>query len=307
MKRLKKINVLIADKINLQYLNLLQKPKFHVIRKYGLTNEEIPDFSRRYNTDVLIIKSQRKIDKCFLARCTLKVICTASKGTDHICVDYASKLGIKIIYSETGNTLSAAEHTFALILSSFKKINYSDSLFRRGNFTEWNYERRELKGKKIGIIGVGKVGTIVAKFALSFGMEVLANDIDKRAEIRNRRLKFYSLDYLLMNSDVITVHIPMNEMNKNFINRSIIEKMRKNVIFINTSRGCVVDEDFLIKKANSGKNFFIALDVFKNEPSPDKRFRRIKNAIFTNHAAGKTLEGEKNIGKEIFMQVNNMF
>lgn len=302
-----KINVLIADRINLHYLHLLNKTKFNTIFRYGLSNDKLLRLMSKLNSDVLIIKSRRKIDKIFLARCNLKALCTASKGTDHIDTIYAEKLGIKVINSETGNTLSAAEHTFALILDSFKKTHYADFLVRNRKFEDWTYERKSLSGKKIGIIGVGKVGSLVAKFALAFGMTVLANDIDRLAVKNNKHLRFFPLEYLLKNSDIITVHIPLNEMNRNFINRAVIEKMRDNAIFVNTSRGEVVDEDFLIKKAISCKNFFIALDVFRNEPNPDVRFLRLRNAVLTNHAAGKTLEGEQSIGKEIFKQVNNMF
>ena len=156
----------------------------------------------------LLIKSQRKIDKTFLSRCNFEVIGTASKGLDHIDLDYAKKRNIVIINSETGNSLSAAEHTFALILDSIKKTHYSDKLVRQGNFTNWDYERRTLNGKKIGIIGTGKVGLQVAKFSKAFNMEVLANDIDPVVRKINRHLKYYDIKYLLKNSDIITIHIP---------------------------------------------------------------------------------------------------
>lgn len=307
MKNTKKINVLIADKINLFHVDKLRKSKFNITVKYGLTNDELLFLSHSKDYKVLFIKSQRKIDKVFLSRCNFEVICTASKGLDHIDTVYATKRNIKIIYSETGNSLSAAEHTLALILASFKKLHHADLLVRHGKFNDWSYERGTLSGKKIGIIGTGKVGSLVAKYAEAFGMVVLANDTDIHVVKNNRGLKYYNLEYLLLHSDVITVHIPLDSKNRNFIDNSCIDKMKNNIIFVNTSRGGVIDEEYLIKKAKTNKNFFIALDVFKNEPKLNKDFMHLKNALYTNHVAGKTLEGEQSIGNDLFMQVNNMF
>ncbi len=307
MKNTKKINVLIADKLNLLHLNKLRKSKFNISIRYDLSNDELLHLSHSKDYKVLFIKSQRKIDKLFLSRCNFDFICTASKGLDHIDTDYASKRNIKIIYSETGNSVSAAEHTLALILAGFKKLNHADFLVRQGKFTDWSYKRQTLNGKKIGIIGTGKVGSLVAKYSKAFGMEVLANDTDLRVVKSNSDLNYYTLDYLLKHSEVITVHIPLELKNKNFINKSCIDKMKNNIIFVNTSRGEVIDEGYLIKKAKENMNFFIALDVFKNEPELNKELMHLKNSIFTNHAAGKTLEGEQSIGNDLFMQVNYLF
>jgi D-3-phosphoglycerate dehydrogenase len=300
------IKILIADKIDLTHLKILNRKYFDVAIKTGMSNSDIISYSIKNNFKVLLIKSQRKIDKIFLSRCNFNIIGTASKGTDHIDVEYAKKRNIKVLNSPTGNTISAAEHTFALILDSFKKTHYADKLVREGKFTNWNYERRTLSGKKIGIIGTGKVGLQVAKFSKAFNMQVLANDIDPKVRKNNQHLKYYDLKYLLKNSDIITVHIPMCDRNKKFINKESIDIMQKNVIFVNTSRGEVVDERYLVKKLKNEKLFFSALDVFENEPNIDKELFKLKNVILTNHAAGKTLEGGQSIGNELFMQVKNI-
>ncbi|MFA5012676.1 MAG: NAD(P)-dependent oxidoreductase [Ignavibacteria bacterium] len=307
MKISKKINVLIADKVNLLHLHKLRKSKFNVTLRYGMTNDEILSFSRLKNFQVLFVKSQRCLDKVFLARCNFEVICTASKGLDHIDIDYAFKRGISVVFSDSGNSVSAAEHTLGLILTGFKRINYADGLVRTGNFTDWGYERRTLEGKRIGVIGTGKVGFLVARYAKAFGMEVIANDTDRDVRRRNRDLKYYSLDFLLRNSDVISVHIPLEKRNLNFIDGTAFDKMKSNVIFVNTSRGEVVDEEYLIRKARLNKKIFIALDVFKDEPNLNPDLFSLRNAVFTNHVAGKTPEGEQGIGNDLFMQVNNIF
>lgn len=302
-----KVKILIADKIDLTHLHVFDKKRFTVTVKTGMSNSFLLDYSAKNDFDVLLIKSLRKIDKVFLSRCNFSIIGTGSKGLDHIDTDYAAKRGIKIINSETGNTLSAAEHTFALILDSIKNIHYSDTLVRKGRFSHLKYNRRTLFGKKIGIIGTGKVGLHVARFAGAFNMNVLANDIDPEVRKRNKHLKYYDIEYLLKNSDIITVHIPMSESNKGFINRKSIDIMQNNVIFVNTSRGNVVDEKYLVQKLKTEKLFFSALDVFLDEPDIDKDLLKLKNVILTNHVAGKTLEGEQGIGNELFMQVKNMY
>lgn len=302
-----KIRILISDNVNLKYVDILDKSKFYVDVNLSLSNNDLIKYSHVNPNSILFIKSRRIIDKAFLSRCNFDVIATASKGVDHIDVEYAVKRNIKIINSESGNSLSAAEHTWALILGAFKKILTGDYHVRNQMFDNWHYERNTLNGKKIGIIGTGKVGLIVAKFANSFGMKVLANDISSDVKRNNKHLKYYSLDYVLRNSDIITIHIPLDKRNKNFFDKKTLDKMKNNVIFINTSRGDVVDEDYLIEKVNSEKNFFIALDVFKNEPFVNEKFKKISNGLFTNHVAGKALEGEQDIGKELFLQVKNMY
>ena len=302
-----KVKILIADKIDLTHLKVLNKKYFDITVKTGMSNPDLLKYSQNKDFKVLLIKSQRKIDRIFLSRCNIELIGTASKGLDHIDTEYAKKRNIAVLNSETGNTLSAAEHTFALILDSIKKIHYADKLVRHGNFTNWNYERRTLSGKKIGIIGTGKVGLQVANFSIAFNMEVIANDIDPGVRKKNRHLKYYNIQYLLRNSDIITVHIPMCESNKMFINKESIDIMRNNVIFINTSRGEVVDEQYLIKKLINEKLFFSALDVFEIEPNINKDLIKLKNVILTNHVAGKTLEGGQCIGNELFMQVKNVY
>jgi D-3-phosphoglycerate dehydrogenase / 2-oxoglutarate reductase len=302
-----KIKILIADKIDLTHLKILNTKYFDITCRIGMSDSDLLNYSYLNNFKVLLVKSRRNIDKTFLSRCVYETIGTASKGTDHIDVDYAKKRNILILNSESGNTLSAAEHTFALILDAVKKTHYSDKLVRHGKFSFWNYNRQTLSGKKIGIIGTGKVGIKVAHFAKAFDMEIIANDIDPDVRRKNKHLKYYDLKYLLRNSDIVTVHIPMSESNKMFINKESIDIMQNNVIFINTSRGGVVDEKNLIKKLKSEKKFFAALDVFNNEPDINKDFIKLKNVILTNHVAGKTLEGEQNIGNELFMQVKNTY
>lgn len=217
------------------------------------------------------------------------------------------KKGIKIINSESGNTRAAAELTLGIILNILKNINYSDKLVRNGRFGFYDFPRSELKDKTVGIIGFGRVGSLTGKLIRSFGSKIISNDIKRSVREKYRHYNFRSIEYLLKNSDIITVHIPLNKKNENFIDAGKINKMRNGVIFINTSRGGVIDEDSLITNLKSGKIGYAGLDVFRNEPDIDKRFLKLDNVILTNHIGGKTPESELKMITEIKMKINNIF
>jgi len=270
-----------------------------------MPNTEILKIYNQY--DVLVTRSTRKLDKDFLEKCHFKVIASCTKGLDHIDLKTAGMKNIKIIYSESGNTVSAAEHTFALILEISKKINLSDKLVRDGKFSFYNFQRNELRGKKIGIIGFGKVGSRVAKYAEAFEMKILANDIDKSVKEKFKKYDFKSLKYVIKNSDIITIHIPLNENNKNFISGKYLDLLSDKTVLINTSRGDVIDEEYLIKLLKKEKIYFAGLDVFKNEPKINKLLFKLENVILTNHTAGKTEESRKYISNDIFIQVKKYF
>jgi phosphoglycerate dehydrogenase-like enzyme len=300
-----KIRIFIADKVDLSGSKYLTSEYYINNGKHNLTNTDILNYHNNY--DVIAIRSTRKIDKYFIEKSNHKVITSFTKGLDHIDLKSAKKKKIKIINSETGNTVSAAEHTFALLLEIYKKINLSDKLIRENNFSFTGFRRNELRGKKIGIIGFGKVGSRVAKYAKAFEMEILANDIDKNVQKKFTKYNFKSLDFLLKNADIISIHIPLNEKNKGFISRKKLNLLSDKTVLINTSRGDVIEEKYLIKLLKAGKIYFAGLDVFKNEPNINKLFFELKNVILTNHIAGKTEESSKYISNNVFLQVKKYF
>jgi len=300
-----KIRILIADNVGLSGLNLLPRGNFVVRKKIGISNNGI--INNYKNFDVLAIRSTRKIDKNFIDNCNFSVIASFTKGIDHIDTEAAKDKKIKILYSESGNTVSAAEHTFGLILAVYKNLFLSDRLVRKNKFSFYDYKRNELKGKKIGIVGFGKVGSKVAKFANAFEMKIIANDTDKKVVRKNKNYEFKNLDFLLKNADIITVHIPLNAHNKNFIDSRKLNLISKNTMLVNTSRGEVIDENYLIKLLEKRRIYYAGLDVFRNEPNINNRFFKLENVLLTNHIAGKTEDSSKYISNDIFMQVKKHF
>lgn len=301
------VKILIADKINSVHLPLFPKNKFHVKISESISNRDI---LKKYNDyDVLVIRSIRKIDKNFLSKAKFKVIATVSKGTDHIDTSEAAKRKIKILNTDKGNSVSAAEHTLALLLAVSKNLVYSNQCVLKDRFEAYNYERFELQGKTIGIIGFGSVGSLVGKYCKALGMKVLANDIDtidKKIVSKHKKFKFVDINFLLNHSDIITIHIPL-ENNKNFLSKEKLSKLKPSAIIVNTSRGEVLDENFLIKLLKQKKIKFAALDVFKNEPRINKEFCKLSNVLLTNHIAGKTSESSSKMTKEVFQKIISEF
>jgi len=299
------IKILIVDEIDIHGLKKLSGNKFSTKCEFGISNSEI---IKSYNDfEVLVIRSVRKIDKDFIERTNFKLIATCSKGTDHIDLEVAKQKKIKVINVAEGNHISAAEHTLGLILSIYKNINFSDKLVRENKFKFYDYERSELNGKNIGIVGFGKVGSYVGKLCEAFGMNVYANDIDEAVRLENKNFNFRSINFILENSDIISIHIPLNKSNYKFISREKLNLLNVNSVLINTSRGDILDERYLFRMLKNWKIKSAGLDVFSNEPNVYKGFAALENVILTNHIAGKTIESRRRISESVFIQIKKFF
>jgi D-3-phosphoglycerate dehydrogenase / 2-oxoglutarate reductase len=253
------------------------------------------------NKDIIFIRLAHKIDKDFIDKCPkLKYILTATTGLDHIDVDYFEKNGGKIISLKNEISFletipSTAEHTWALLLTLIKKIPSAFESVKNG---EWNrnlYKGNNLRGKKIGILGLGRVGKQIAKFAEIFEMEIGYNDIENKI---TKFHKFNTADELFAWADIITIHIPLNADNDNFVNKKLLSKCKQNAILVNTSRGRIWDEIEIVKLLNENKLKGIATDVISNEfnknqiaKNPLIEFaKNNSNVIVTPHIAGATYE-----------------
>ncbi|MFZ1320801.1 MAG: NAD(P)-dependent oxidoreductase [Ignavibacteria bacterium] len=294
--------ILVADDVDPSGIEKLSSKKFTIVNKPGISDQKI--FSEYSDFDILVIRSVRKIDKAFLNKVSFKLIATCSKGTDHIDLKYASIKKVKVINAEEGNTISAAEHTLALILNIYKGVLISDDLVRKNKFTDTGFRRNELTGKTIGIIGFGKVGSYAGKLCKAFGMKVAVYDIDNNLKIKYKKFNFTDLKTILKYSDIVTIHIPMSKKNHNFISESKLNLLKTDCVLINTSRGGVIDEDHLLWMMKNKKIRFAGLDVFRNEPSINKGFTGLDNVLLTNHIAGKTVESRQRISEFIFSKIN---
>ena len=298
MKSSVKIRVFVADKIHIDGLNFLSK-HFKLYTKYGLNNFKLIDFISQNRTtdsicDVLVIRSTRRLDSNSIeklkSQTSVKAICTVSSGFDNIDISAAKRNKIKVFNVPWGNYISAAEHTFAMLLAITKRLEKMHNEIKLRIFNTLPGQTTELHNKTIGIIGVGRVGSYVARLARSFGMRVLGNDIKKSLKNKYKWIKFVSLSNLLKNSNYITIHTPLDNTTRHLINRYNIKQINKNSIILNCARGGVIDENALYNALRGNKISYAGIDVFENEPDIDFKISKLRNVLLTPHIAGKTAE-----------------
>lgn len=243
MKRYSNIKVLIADEIDKSGILLLRDSGIDILEFPGISGNNLIKKLNIYKNIkiVLIIRSIRKLNRKDLNNIknigNVVLICTASSGFDNIDIDSAKKLKLKVINVPVGNYISAAEHTLALILSIVKNIPVTDLIMKSGKYDFSNPANYELKGKTIGVIGVGRVGSYVAKLCRALGMKILGNDIKKSLRYKYPWINFVSLNTLLKKSDIVTVHTPLDKSTENLLNEPKLLTMKDGAVLINCARG----------------------------------------------------------------------
>jgi len=303
--------ICVADKIHPSGLTRLRKRGFKLSIACEIPNEDLVAELSRSGADVLIIRSIRRVNNELLARIrkqtAVKLICTASSGIDHIDMEYARASGIKVINVPNGNFISAAEHTFALILGIVKNLIPFHQDMKAGVFDSKKHLNRELFGKTIGIIGVGRVGSHVAKIARALQMRVVGNDIRISLKQKYKWITFAPLKKLLNISDVVTVHTPLNRSTKDLISAKEISMMKRSAILINCARGEIVNERALVSSLKTGRIAYAGIDVFENEPAIRKELIAQNNVLLTPHVAGKTKESDQRISTELANSICKFF
>ena len=242
---------------------------------------------------VLLCWVQDKIDKSIIDMApNLKIIATASAGMDHIDFSYAKKKGIKVFSAPGQNARAVAEFTFGLMLSLVRKINVCFDDVRMGKWQPLEYSGYELENKTLGLVGFGKIPRIVSNIAKGFGMTVIAYDAYVgKEEIEKAGALSVSLDYLLKNSDVVSLHVPLSNETKHMINEDKISQMKPGIFLINTARGDIVDEQAVVDALKSKKLAGYACDVVSgDDPSKSVLLEILKkeglgNVIVTSHIA----------------------
>jgi D-3-phosphoglycerate dehydrogenase len=251
------------------------------------------------------------IDKHFIDRLikstTVKLICTASSGFDNIDTSYSIKKGIDVLNVPKGNYVSAAEHTVGLILTIAKNIWQANHDMKKKIYDSTRYQNFELMGKTIGIIGVGRVGSHVAKIARGFNMNILGNDIDRSLPAKYKWIKFVALNKLLRDSSIITVHTPLDDSTRDLLGSKELKMLKKDAILINCARGGIVNEKALIRAIEAEKIYYAGVDVFVNEPDINLKFYKLQNVIMTPHLAGKTNESRIRISMQLAESILTYF
>ncbi|HEX2953845.1 MAG TPA: phosphoglycerate dehydrogenase [Bacillota bacterium] len=254
----------------------------------------------------MIVRSQTKVTKEVIeAGSNLKIIGRAGVGVDNVDKDAATQRGIIVMNAPDGNTISTAEHTIAMILSLSRNIPQAYASLKAGQWDRKSFVGVEVNNKVLGIIGMGRIGTEVAKRMMAMGMSILAYDpflTEERAE--KLGVKLATIDEIVTNSDYITVHTPLNAETKNLLNADAFAKMKKGVRVINCARGGIIDENALADAIEAGKVAGAAVDVYPEEPPTNRRLIDLPQVVATPHLGASTKEAQVNVAIDVAIEMS---
>jgi len=295
------MKIFITQEIPEVGIDLLKKKGFEV--SIYKKDKPIPrkDFIKEIkNCDAVITLLTDKVDKEVINKMkNCKVIANYAVGFNNIDVAYANSKGIIVTNTPDVLTDSTADLTMSLVLACARRISEAEKLVRSKKFSGWKPKLLlgiELRNKKFGILGAGRIGTEVAIRAHSFGCKILYYSNKKNVFLENRlKSKRLSLNSILKQSDILSIHLPLNKHTYNLINESNLGLLKESAILINTARGEIVDEKILISMLKNKKIFAAGLDVYEDEPNIKKGFYNLSNVILLPHIGSATVEARNNM------------
>ena len=298
--------VLISDNLSKDIIYKFNEADIDVVYSPEMGKNSSLILNEIHNFDAIAIRSDTKINSVLLNKATkLKVIGRAGIGIDNIDLKLASNKGIVVMNTPFGNATTTAEHTMAMIFSSARKIPAANESTHSGKWEKNNFIGTELSGKKLGVVGIGNIGSIVVSLAQSIGMEIIAYDPFLSNE-RAKNLKISKttcLSELLSQSDIVTLHLPINENTNNIISSENIFKMKKGSILINCARGGLVDENAVVDAIQKNHLSAAAFDVYLEEPALSNPLFGLKNVICTPHLGASTTEAQEKVSFQIAEQI----
>jgi len=299
------MKVLVADKISPKGVAYLrQQPGLDVIEAYGTTPAKLLELVK--DAHAIAVRSETKISaEVFAAAPLLKVVGRAGVGVDNVDVEAATERGVIVMNTPSGNTIATAELTFTHILCGARPVPQAAASMRAGQWDRKSFSGSELFRKTLGIVGLGRIGSEVAKRAQAFGMRVLAYDpylAPSRAKAM--QVEAVALDELLAQSDFITVHMPLTDATQYLIDEAALAKCKKGVRLFNCARGGIIKETALLAALKSGHVAGAGLDVYEDEPlAKESEFRALPNVVLTPHLGASTAEAQDAVGLEIAEQI----
>ncbi len=296
------MKVLVSDALSDEGLQIL-RDHLEVEYKPDITPEQLVAEIGQY--DGLVVRSRSKVTKEVIeAADNLKVIGRAGVGVDNIDVDKATEKGIIVVNAPQGNTISTAELAVAMLTSLARNIAGANSSVKRGEWNRSTYTGVELNTKTLGIIGMGRIGTEVAKRTRAMGMTIITYDPYASAEQAEKMgVRLVSFEELIKEADFITLHLPYGASTRHLIGEKELAMMKPGVRIINCARGGLIDEDALYKALKEGKIAGAALDVFEEEPPGNCALLELDNVIVTPHLGALTREAQTNVALQVAEQV----
>lgn len=303
------MKVLITDTIDQEGIDILAAEEgIEVVEDYSLKGSDLAGAIGPYHA--LITRSGTDVTAEVIDKAeNLRVIGRAGVGVDNVDIESASRRGIIVMNAPTGNTLAATEHTLAMMLAAVRKLPFAHNSLDGGEWNRKKFMGIQLYKRTLGIVGLGRIGSEVAKRAASFGMKIVAYDpYIKREKAEGMGVELYEkIENLLSVADIITFHVPLTDETISMIGTDEIEHMKERVVLINCARGGIIEESVLADALKKKKVYMAAVDVFVEEPLPaDSPLHGIPNLIVTPHLGANTEEAQKNVSVIIAQQVINV-
>ncbi len=300
------IRIFVSDDVSESGLAPLRNAGIEVEKRTGLSRSELAGALKDY--DGLIVRSETKVTADLLDEATsLRVIGRAGVGVDNIDVPAATIRGVVVMNAPDGNTITTAEHTIALLISLARSIPQANSSLKSGRWERKKFIGVELQGKTLGIVGLGRIGRVVASRARALGMQIVAFDpFIAPEQARDLEIELVPLDDVYARADFLTVHTPLTAETRGLIDREVLGKMKHGARLINCARGGLVDEDALYEALTNGSIAGAALDVFSEEPPPaDHRLLQLDQVIATPHLGASTTEAQEGVAFTVAEQMRD--
>jgi D-3-phosphoglycerate dehydrogenase len=296
------MHILVCDPVSPKGIELLKQQsefKVSVLKERLAEAALLPMVS---DVEAMVVRSETKVTKKVIeAAHKLKVVGRAGVGVDNVDVEAATHRGIVVMNTPSGNTISTAELTFSMLMALARKIPQAHMSMKAGEWNRKAFQGVELYNKTLGILGMGRIGSEVARRAIAFGMRALAYDpYLALSRAKALQVELVEIEELYARSDFITVHMPMTDETKGMINAAAFAKMKKGVRVLNCARGGIINEGDLYEALRSGQVAGAALDVYEVEPLPAQfPLRDLAQVIMTPHLGASTEEAQENVGIEV--------
>lgn len=300
------MKVLVSDNLSELGVQIFRDAEgIEVDVKVGLTPEQLKEIIPQYHG--LAVRGATKVTEDIIAVAdNLKVIGRAGTGLDNVNIPAASKRGIVVMNTPGGNTVTTAEHAVSMLMSLARNVPQADHSMKQGKWEKKKFSGTEIFNKTLGVVGLGKIGSVVADRAMGLGMNVIAYDpFLSEEQAKQLGIRLGTLDQVFQEADFITLHVPLTDETRALINAGNIAKMKDGVRIVNCSRGPVVNEEDLADAVESGKVAGAAIDVYSTEPPGKTRLVSLEHVICTPHLGASTQEAQDNVAIAVANQIRD--
>jgi D-3-phosphoglycerate dehydrogenase len=296
------VKIVIAEKISASSVDLLREPRWVVVTPDQMEGGLAAQLE---SADALIVRSAVQVNAELLSKARkLRVIGRAGVGVDNIDLEPATRQGIAVMNTPGANAVAVAEHTLAMMLALARHLCRANELMHAGKWEKKSLQGTELRGKTLGIVGLGRVGMEVAKRARAFGMDIIAHDpFVSVAVAKEQGIAIAKLEEVYAAADYLTLHVGLTPQTAGMINADSLKRMKRGVHLVNCARGELADEAALAHALKQGQVAGAALDVFAHEPLKNSPLTALDNVILTPHIGGSTHEAQEAVGYQIALQV----